>query len=410
MEALPGDSSEPPSISSVNASSILDIEVQSEGHHRPVDSSLPDFHYQSDPSFAHEDYTTNCRICDCRLDQESVSLVGCMHVFCPDCIGDFMRERISRKAVEEQFPCPAFQCTAKIPEDLVRRLLTSEEVAKLERFRTEKELESDPAFRWCPKPGCHGHATITDLRAPLSCSVCALLYCAYCHSPWHPGKDCPEGQDRQLDEWLKEAKAKFCPRCKMRVEKNEGCMHMTCTSCKYEWCWRCGDDFHNHDNCVAEVKRHWANIPLMGCLIVLFLLVIAPFGFVLLGFQVLGQENVFRRVSSRICKVICGVLIVLFCLLITPLCFIVTGTLLGHAVLFDAFSRSAHRRKCCGRFLLTLIYLLAGFVVNPFMILAALCILVISPILGSVMLALNCYFRQHSPPPVKSKVPGYPVS
>lgn len=321
-----------------------------------------------------------------------------------------MRERISRKAVEEQFPCPAFQCPAKLPEDLVRRLLTSSEIDKLERFRTEKELESDPAFRWCPKPDCHGYATIQDLHAPLSCNVCAQLFCAYCHSPWHPGKECPEGHDRQLDEWLKDVKAKFCPRCKMRVEKNEGCMHMTCTSCKYEWCWRCGDDFHNHDNCVAEVKRHWANVPLKGCLMVMFLLLIAPFGFVLIGFQALGQEMVFHRVHSRMCKAICGVLIVLFCLLITPLCFIVTGSILGHAVLMDAFSRSVRRRKCCGRFLLTLLYLLAGFVVNPFMLLAALCILAISPILGSVMLGLNCYFRQHPPPPVKSKVPGYPVS
>jgi len=32
---------------------------------------------------------------------------------------------------------------------------------------------------------------------------------------------------------------KRCPKCSIRIEKNQGCNHMTCRGCKFEWCWVC---------------------------------------------------------------------------------------------------------------------------------------------------------------------------
>ena len=64
----------------------------------------------------------------------------------------------------------------------------------------------------------------------------------------------------QLHEWLdrlrdglsdenelwKKLNTKPCPRCKTSIEKNQGCMHMTCSQCRYEFCWLCMGDYQKH--------------------------------------------------------------------------------------------------------------------------------------------------------------------
>ncbi|ESR41949.1 hypothetical protein CICLE_v10013647mg, partial [Citrus x clementina] len=43
------------------------------------------------------------------------------------------------------------------------------------------------------------------------------------------------------------ANSKPCPRCKRPIEKNQGCMHMTCTPpCKFEFCWLCLGQWSDH--------------------------------------------------------------------------------------------------------------------------------------------------------------------
>ena len=52
----------------------------------------------------------------------------------------------------------------------------------------------------------------------------------------------PQGADRQ---WMLD-NTKPCPLCKTIIEKNNGCQHMTCERCAYEFCWECLNRWHGH--------------------------------------------------------------------------------------------------------------------------------------------------------------------
>ena len=48
-----------------------------------------------------------------------------------------------------------------------------------------------------------------------------------------------EAIEKEYENFVKNSNYKYCPKCKVKVEKSEGCNHMTCVICKYEFCWIC---------------------------------------------------------------------------------------------------------------------------------------------------------------------------
>jgi hypothetical protein len=124
-------------------------------------------------------------------------------------------------------------------------------------------------FIWCSNPKC----AVGQLNEGgesnniVTCIRCFQKTCFTHKIPWHTGLICEE-YDSQTDInvqanllWLTQH-TKQCPKCHFRIEKNDGCDHMICIKCQYEFCWSCLADFdqirkegnHLHDsNC-----KHYA--------------------------------------------------------------------------------------------------------------------------------------------------------
>merc|ERR1712176_47550 len=59
------------------------------------------------------------------------------------------------------------------------------------------------------------------------------------------GNGDPDFNELAQKIWLK-ANTRPCPKCKAPIEKNDGCNHMVCHSCRHEFCWICRQDWKLH--------------------------------------------------------------------------------------------------------------------------------------------------------------------
>jgi hypothetical protein len=138
---------------------------------------------------------------------------------------------------------------------------------------------------------------------------------------------------------------------------------MTCIHCNYEWCWNCGEDFHNHNTCLAS-KRHWADNSWTNCFIMLFLPLIVPFIFVIATWE---TRRDVRRTHAGCAGVTIMLILVVLVLIFTPVCFVVLFCICGHLVLADAFGRYLRHGNYCANCIKTIIDLVTGFAISPFL-------------------------------------------
>jgi E3 ubiquitin-protein ligase RNF14 len=104
-------------------------------------------------------------------------------------------------------------------------------------------------FHWCVKPKCgSGQLHNPDQQGPImTCYSCHMMQCTRHERAWHKGETCRQYDARILaggsssvqkkaeeEESRKtiERVSKKCPKasCGARIQKNDGCDHMTCKS------------------------------------------------------------------------------------------------------------------------------------------------------------------------------------
>ncbi|XP_065838439.1 E3 ubiquitin-protein ligase parkin-like [Oscarella lobularis] len=214
--------------------------------------------------------TLNVPCITCGDEQEQVLVFPCasMHVICTECFAQYCITKLNdRRFIETPdhgytLACPAGCENSHIHEVHHFRLLGPEQYERYQRFATE-ECVLQMGGILCPQTGCGMGILPEDERRRIRCPQCSHVFCRLCYEPYHTGscqrvnevdseverasQYAVDPERAEMARWDSESRetihktTKPCPSCRVPIEKNGGCMHMTCPrqSCGHEWCWIC---------------------------------------------------------------------------------------------------------------------------------------------------------------------------
>ena len=199
-----------------------------------------------EPASAEQPGEVECMICYETLDDGASYRVACCgHAYCPECVENKIKVSVNDKqfpltcdseGCSESFVWKDFEKTAKDPKAL-RSLVE----ASIDHYTT-----SNPdKVKHCLTPDCGAIYAVSSDGRPFTCYGCQTEICTTCHVQYHQGLTCAMYQSEKKDsgsvtEYLEQNKnTKRCPKCRVLIEKIEGCNHMTCKMCRAHMCWRC---------------------------------------------------------------------------------------------------------------------------------------------------------------------------
>lgn len=199
-----------------------------------------------------EDIFNVCEICYQKSDK-IWSLPTCPdHFFCHPCIISYIDYSITNNNLK--IPCPCSSCNEILSELDILLFIPKETLMKHKKIIEYQLLAQDPTVKFCITPNCEGIIKGSLSEDPHKfCSVCNLEMCFNCGKIWHISKTCEEIENEEYNNWELGKNVKRCPNCRYKIEKSEGCDHMTCVMCKSEFCWKCGIKWfagHNQANCL----------------------------------------------------------------------------------------------------------------------------------------------------------------
>lgn len=184
---------------------------------------------------------------------------GCEHRpgTCKECLQSWMSSELDTKGCDG-IKCP--ECTQTLEYNEVQEAASAETFAKYDKLTIRNVLGDLDEFAWCLKPECGSGQLNIDNNHFMDCVSCGYKQCLNHKVAWHSGETCEAydyrvSGEKKRDEERKEQQmldtlSKKCPGvgCGWRIQKIDGCEHMTCKKCKFQFCWLC---LASHE----EIKR-----------------------------------------------------------------------------------------------------------------------------------------------------------
>lgn len=176
------------------------------------------------------------------------------HKFCEECIINYLELKITEAQVLT-LRCPGAGCPHLLSDSQVSAVVPHL-FAKYSKFKLYAQLSQDPSVRWCTVANCEGIMKGSDDKPQMTCPVCLRQQCFICGSDWHPKQSCDQIIETSYAGWAKDKEVQTCPNCRSRIEKTEGCNHITCSVCYHQWCWLCRQTY---------TRQHYNPMNPLGC-------------------------------------------------------------------------------------------------------------------------------------------------
>ena len=188
-----------------------------------------------------------CLICFESIEFPNKVKLKCGHYFCESCWVDYLKEKINNANVGKIL-CMQHGCDIMLDNNFIKNILegNNELIEKYDKFyQRKKMLEKNDKVKFCPFPDCEGYAEKKGKNKYVKCNF-GHEFCFECGNAPHGKKKCEDMVDKEFEEWRSHKIVKRCPYCRMWTEKNEGCNHMTCVECKFQWCWLCQKPYNSN--------------------------------------------------------------------------------------------------------------------------------------------------------------------
>ena len=180
-----------------------------------------------------------CPVCFCEYPlEEHTFLPDCGHGLCTYCFGGYLTSKVGDGVESVLTVCPQQKCNMIVPERLFKELCEPQVYERYMNFLHKSFVDLSKQAKWCPGRDC---TMAVEYKAAepidVQCISCDKAFCFGCTKSAHLPIDCDTlttWQDRissgedDSQNWLK-IHTKPCPKCKRPIEKNQGCMHMTCS-------------------------------------------------------------------------------------------------------------------------------------------------------------------------------------
>uniref|UniRef100_A0A2P2IUP4 RBR-type E3 ubiquitin transferase n=2 Tax=Rhizophora mucronata TaxID=61149 RepID=A0A2P2IUP4_RHIMU len=211
---------------------------------------------QSSKSHNEPDIEFVCEICvESKSQQFLFPIKGCSHAYCNECIVKYVASKLQDNICN--IPCPVSDCKGSLDPEYCRAILPQDVFDRWGNALCEAVILGSQKV-YCPFKDCSAMMLIDDnddggrggeiIRESL-CPNCWRMFCLRCNVPWHSGIGCEEFQVLHKDEREREdimlmelAENKHwrrCPKCRIYVERTQGCKYMRCR-CGTSFCYDCG--------------------------------------------------------------------------------------------------------------------------------------------------------------------------